>query len=158
MSIPGNRRGAPEAGVADGACGQRTEDPHIGIVRADNSARRAMVEAVVPPSGQVKPLTCSKAPLASKGALVRTTSKHIARPRLENLRRAVIDPAAMPAPQTLEQGGSVTHDSLVGTRRPCISLIDRSNPARCDAREALYRAKAEQRTKHVSFGDSVVSW
>jgi hypothetical protein len=37
----------------------------------------------------------------------------------------VIDPAAMPAPQLLERGSSVTHNSLVANQRPHISLIDR---------------------------------
>ena len=37
----------------------------------------------------------------------------------------VIDPAAMPAPQHLERGSSVTHNSLVASQRPHISLIDR---------------------------------
>ena len=37
----------------------------------------------------------------------------------------VIDPAAMPAPQILERGSSVTHNSLVANQRPHISLIDR---------------------------------
>ena len=54
--------------------------------------------------------------LSGKEALAHTTGTHltasVARPRLENPRRNVIDPAAMPASQILERGSSVTHYSL----------------------------------------------
>ena len=37
----------------------------------------------------------------------------------------VIDPVLGPAPQILERGSSVTHNSLEASQRPHISLIDR---------------------------------
>lgn len=58
----------------------------------------------------------------------------------------VIDPGFGPAPQHLERGSSVTHNSLEASQRPHISLIDRrhSRP-RCVDQKAF--CKGTNRTR-----------